>query len=1202
MRLTRIATAMIIAFSLFSVARGQGTTSKVTGVVSDPSGAVVPGAMVKLTNEGTGITFETESSATGIYVFEAVQVGVYTITVELPGFKRAVLAGNRVNIGVPTTVNVTLQLGQASETVTVTGASEIVQTSTSGNIGSVIEQRVLQDLPIVGTRGRNPLDLVLTQPGVVAGANTGGGVHVHGTRDRAWNFTLDGIDTNETSAGGSNFSPLRTNPDSLAEFRILSSNPSAEYGRSSGAQVAMVTRSGGNDFHGGVFWFYRTPRLNANEWENNLDGIGKRQFVQHIPGFSAGGPIIKNKTFFFTNWQWLRTRESRARTRTVYTADARKGIWRYVVGGRNRPAGVAGASIDSSGNVLPGINVGTYSLTANDPENKGLSQPVQSELADTPLPNNWTVGDGLNTAGYSFTALQREKQYDATYKIDHVINSRNAVFFRHSWGSQDTVCDTVNGGEERFPGTGCVVNTERSPYNWAANWRWSPSSLITNELVVGMNHFTFNFVIPTSDVTRPTYTSVPVTLPRSYDVGNLRTIDTFQVVDNFSYIRGAHSFKFGINFRYQKHTDERGSVAGQNVGPYVNFSTGINTVDPATFKIPANIDTTFDRPALQSSINFLLGRVGQISQGFVAAGNEYAPGGTLFIFDARYPEMDFYWQDTWKVRRNLTIDLGLRLEMKLHPRQPDDRILTPNQAVKVGATASNTLTWGPGKLFDNDLNNWGPSIGVAWDPFGRGKTSVRANFRVAYDRLSTFGPSSAIYQSAPGQTLGVVNTDFGQAGGRLSNLPALAPPAGSSPSDGLTPPPLSLNAITVMDPDFRFPKTNMWSLSIQHEVWNRTVAQITYVGNRGVGLSGGYDVNQMDIWNTGFIEAFKTVKAGGESDLMNKLLEPDSRRRTGESGSQMVRRLYASTLNLNSVGALADSINSRIQGGRSIPDLAGFGPYFFIPYPQFSNGLFVLDSNDYSAYHALELSLERQFSAGYAFLVGYTFSKSLDSRSFDPVFTRVSSGSGQTASGTPYDLNNRRLNYALSDFDRTHVLQARWIYDLPFGLGRRWMNSGIAGKALGGWGLSGFMTIQTGRPFTVYGGSNTLSNLPQTPADCSGCGRDLGTVYDDASGYKFYFNSAERGGFSTPEAGALGNTGRNYFRGPGSFNMDLGILKRTYLTESHFLEFRAEFTNLTNTPTFGFPTTGITSSTFGRIRDNVISGSRKIQMALKFYF
>ncbi|MGH9660857.1 MAG: carboxypeptidase regulatory-like domain-containing protein, partial [Bryobacteraceae bacterium] len=376
---------------------GQGTTSRATGVVQDSTSSVIAGAAVRLINEGTNATFTASTSEAGVYVFEAVQPGRYTVTVEAPGFKKYTARGNAVSIGQPMTVNVTLEIGAVTESIEVSGAAEAVQTSTSGNLGNVFTGELIRDLPIVGTRGRNPLDLVARQPGVVSGSNTGGGVHVHGARDRAWNFTLDGIDINETSAGGSNFAPLRANPESLAEFKILTGNFTAEYGRNSGGQVAMITRSGTNDLHGTGFWFYRTPRLNANEWENNINRLGKRQFVQHIWGGSVGGPIIRNKTFYFANTQLLRARESAVVDRTVYTAEARRGNLRYVRGGRNFPAGVLNATIDASGNVLPGQNIGTYNTAGSDPQRIGLNPATQAIINRTPLPNNFTGGDGLNT-------------------------------------------------------------------------------------------------------------------------------------------------------------------------------------------------------------------------------------------------------------------------------------------------------------------------------------------------------------------------------------------------------------------------------------------------------------------------------------------------------------------------------------------------------------------------------------------------------------------------------------------------------------------------------------------------------------------------------------------------------------------------------------------------------------------------------------
>jgi len=1201
-----VTVCLITAWSA-APARAQGTTSRVVGTVTDASGAVIPGATVILTNDKTGVSFETVTSGTGNYTFEAVQVGDYTVAVQLQGFKKFVSSGNRVNIGTPTTVNAVLEAGGLEESVEVRATSQLVQTSTSGNLGTTFDQRTIESLPILGGRGRNPLDLVLTQPGVVSGANTGGGVHVNGARDRSWNFTLDGIDTNETSAGGSNFSPLRTNPDALAEFKVLTGNQTAEYGRNSGGQVAMITRSGTNDFSGTAFYFDRRPEYNANEWENNIDQLEKRNFTQKMPGFSIGGPILRNRTFFFVNSQWLTAQQTQSVTRTVYTDLARQGIFRYVVGGRNRPAGVSDASVDQNGSVLPGVSVGNYSIAANDPEGLGLDPTIQRLVNMTPLPNNFTTGDGLNTAGFTYVAPEEEEQFDFVTKVDHTFNVENSAFVRISKGYQNTNCDSVNGGLPRFPGFTCVVNTERSPYNWAGNWRWNPGSNLVNELVVGQNHFTFDFTIPTADPSQPTLIAPLITDPETFETGNLRTIDTWQIVNNLSWLKGAHSVKFGTNIRFQQHTDIRGSVAGENVSPIVTFSPSDNAVDPATFGIPGNINTQFDRPRLQGEINYLLGRVGEIAQGFVQQGDSFAPGGTTFNFEANFPEIDIYAQDTWKPRSNLTIDAGLRWEAKLAPSNPDNLIRRPNQRVAVGEAPSNTLRWEEGDLYDSDWNNFAPSVGVAWDPNDDGRSVVRGNYRMAFDRINTFVLSSSIFQSMPGLTTSVVNTSFGQAGGRLRDgLPGLQPTV--SPSDFLQPPPASASLITVMDTEFQTPVTHAWALSYQREVWAQTLFEIAYVGRRAENLFGAYDVNQADLRNNGFLEAFNQVAAGGDSALINQLLAPDTRRRAGESGSDMLRRLFEDDLELNNVAGVADALASRIQGGRTLPELAGFGPFFFFPYPQFASGVRVIDSNDYSRYHALELKLDRRFADGYSYLLGYTLSRSKDTRSYDPAFTTVSGGANQSASSTPFDIHNRDLNFALSDFDRTHVFQAQLVYELPFGQGRRFAGgvNRLADVLIGGWTLSGQFVAQSGRPMTVYAGSNTMSNIVQTPANCEGCSSDFGSVHEevDSSGNAivWYFQPDERSRFSIPAPGEFSNVGRNFFRGPGGWNLNLSLAKRTRLVGDQILEIRADSTNVFNHPTFGFPTLTQTSSIFGRIRNGVISGSRKVMLGVKYYF
>jgi hypothetical protein len=1195
----------LLALSLCFSAFAQGTTSRLLGVVQDATGAAIPAAKVTLTNEGTGVSFTTQSSNSGAYGFDAIQSGSYTVTVEASGFSKAVARGNQVTIGQPATVNVKLEIGQMTQSVEVSGSAELVQTSTSGNLGNLISQQAVADLPIVTTRGRNPLNLVFMQPGVVSGGNTGGGSNVHGARDRAWNYTLDGIDVNDSSQGGSETTSFRVNPDMLSEVRVLTGNNTAENGRNSGGQVAMVTRSGSNEIHGNGFWFYRTPRLNANEWENNLNNVGKAQLEQNIFGGGIAGPIIKNKTFFFFEIQALRARSSTLTQRTVYTEQARQGILRYVKGGRNQPAGVSGASIDANGNVLPGLSIGTYNVAGMDPQKLGLDPSIQAMFKDMPLPNNFNVGDGLNTAGYNFTPLASERQHDQTLKIDHVFNSKNTLYGRVAWGRDNSNCDIVNSGQPVYPGGPCLVNTLRGPRNFAFNWRFNPNPSMTNEFVVGQNRYDPIFGQPSS-LEKVSIASAPVDTTWQYYFGNQRVVSTWQVVDNFAFFRGSHSFKAGFNLRRVREEDQRGSVAGLNAAEEINFSTAINTVDPTVFGLPADLNTSFDRPNFQSNINFLLGRIGQIDRGFVAKGDQWTK--STFQFDTRYPEYEFYGQDTWKIRPNFTLDYGLRWEIRLSPSTPANNILVPNQPVVAGAAPSNTIQWVPGNLFKNQLGNFGPSIGFAWDPFKTGKTSIRGNYRMAYDRINTFVIASQILPNLPGAAYAAINQDFGLSGGRLRNLPDLLPTT-AKPSSLTQPAPFAATSNTVVDPNLKTPRTNQWSIDIQHEIAKNTVLDVAYVGRRGYHLLGAYNANQAQIFNNGFLDAFKTIKAGGESALLNNLLKADTRLNAGETASAMIRRLYASNLNLNSVGQLAGLLGTRLQSGQNVTALSAGQPFYFIPYPQFSAsstaGLSVLDSNDFSTYNALEVQLERRLSRGISFHVGYTWAKSLDTRSFDPTITVVGTGNASTAGSTPFDINNRRLNYAPSDFDRRHSLQTNWVVELPFGKGKHFLGnaSSVLDRIVGGWELTGFGRVTSGRPFTVWAGTNTVSNVNQSTANCTGCGRGDGTPFlDSASGLIWFFNAAQRAKLTAPGAGEFGTLGRNAFVGPHYFVLNSSLLKRVAITERIKMEFRGEATNLTNSVCFNAPTTDITSSTFGRIRDSTSSGSRKIQIGAKISF
>jgi hypothetical protein len=287
----------------------------------------------------------------------------------------------------------------------------------------------------------------------------------------------------------------------------------------------------------------------------------------------------------------------------------------------------------------------------------------------------------------------------------------------------------------------------------------------------------------------------------------------------------------------------------------------------------------------------------------------------------------------------------------------------------------------------------------------------------------------------------------------------------------------------------------------------------------------------------------------------------------------------------------------------------GFSPFFFQKYPQFAGGLNVFDTNDYSNYHGLQVIFKRRIQNGLGFQFAYTFSKSLDNRSWDPSLSTISTGSVQSASSTPFDNRNRRINYSYSDFDRRHVFQGTYVYELPFGKDK-WLatNNKVIDYIVGGWQLAGTVVLMSGRPFTVYSGSTTLSNVVQATANCNGCPRDLGQLVLE-NGRNYWFDAAARAMFGAnlpgqaiPLPGQLGNTGRNYFIAPRYFQTDASLSKKFKITERFNFDLRVDARNLTNNPSFDNPTALITSGTWGRINDSVTNNARRIQLSGKLNF
>src|ERR1700704_5675388 len=418
--LIRTLTALVIFVVCAVTAIAQTGTSNITGTVRDTAGAVVPGATVTAKNDATGVTSTQTTNDSGVYAFTALPVGNYTISIEKQGFKTLQNTKNALEVGTPLTVDAALEIGSVSETVTVTGGTEQLQTA-NATIGNVVEQKAIEALPL---NGRNPLTLLLLEPGVVQRSfgGAGSGVHVNGARDRAYNVTIDGIEANESSVPNPVSNLYRITPDNVQEFKVTTNNATAEEGRNSGASISIATRSGTSEFHGTGFLFFRNEGLNSNEFFANARKLAKPLIRMGQYGFEMGGPIKKNKTFFFGGYQYNRVDFTQPIDQTfgfpvVYTAEARSGIFRYFVPDSANPLVINGTTITRNSTLLVNPTTGallvplcatatslrcvrTYDArTTGVGGNNTLARPLDATVASLfkayPIPNNFAAtGDG----------------------------------------------------------------------------------------------------------------------------------------------------------------------------------------------------------------------------------------------------------------------------------------------------------------------------------------------------------------------------------------------------------------------------------------------------------------------------------------------------------------------------------------------------------------------------------------------------------------------------------------------------------------------------------------------------------------------------------------------------------------------------------------------------------------------------------------
>ncbi|HKS10171.1 MAG TPA: carboxypeptidase-like regulatory domain-containing protein [Pyrinomonadaceae bacterium] len=1204
------AALLVGVFALTAFA--QGGTSTVRGTVKDPQGNVVAGANVKLISVGTAAERSTTTSEEGIFGFEAVQVGDYRLEVEAGGFKKGVVTDIHALIASPVTLDVQLEIGNVSESVTVsTSSAELLVNREDGTLGTNFVNKQITQLPLEARSVPNLLTLqtAATRDGYVAGA-----------RADQTNVTLDGVDINEAQTNSvtsgtadpangtaidnltpSNGTVLRLNADAIEEFRVQTTNPNANQGRSAGAQVSLVTKGGTNDWHGSAFEFYRTSAFQANDFFNNAAGVSRAPLIRHTFGGSLGGPIVKDRAFFFYSFEGDRIQRSVSVVRNVPLASLGQGLVRY----RNPEGGVTTLTPANIADIFPEVGTNPAAISF-------LAQAAAKYPA-----NDFTIGDQFNTAGFRFNAPTPVKRNSHTAKFDFNLTSKQQAFLRTS-----VIYDVIT-RERQFPDTP-APNIWSHPMGIAAGHTWTITNNVVNTFRYGYtreafsqqgdsaaNSISFRFVFSPFQFSR--------TLTRITPVHNF--------TDDLSWVKGNHTIAFGTNLR---------SISNKRVSFANSYDDAIT--NPSFFlgggsSISNPIDDVFpiqgSAVGVQNAVTAIIGRFSQYSGNFIFDHDGNLQDiGTPSEREFATQEYDWYGQDSWKITPNLTLTYGMRYTLsrpvyekngfEVRTDIPLSEVFELRQAAAArGENFVQPLTLvlsGPANnaapLYSWDKNNFQPRVAVAWSPsfgdgflgkiFGRNHQSVfRGGFAitndyygqqlaVSFDLNNTLGFSSSDGISANTydffDSLAPLFTGLNQS---IRTLPNISTPGNISfprtqPFNS-NPAFQSARIESTLDSAIRAPINYSWNFTYERELPKGLVIQTSYIGRMARNLIAARDVmalnNLVDPksgmdWYTaaGMLEQFR--RAGTPIDQIPNIpwfqnMLPTSILLDGNpvSFAQAMDEIYFGTCcdvfptyNLSQTQAVyAVALNFYGNDWTDTQDVIedGLGRNIFF-HPQYG-ALSAFSSIARSNYHAGTLSIRERLGRSLTMDFNYTLSHSMDD---------ASGLQTSDAFGGAFILNplRQRDNFANSDFDVRHIINANAVWELPFGRGRRYFSgvNKLANAFLGGWQMSGIFRWNSGLPmFSPYDDARWATNWN---AQSSGvrirpiesCPTQGGKLFGDClfEAYKSWRGAS---------AGETGD--RNVLRLPGYVNLDMGLSKSFDMpwSETQKLQIRFEVFNVTNT-------------------------------------
>ncbi len=1144
MSLSRTVLVALLALILPKALDAQIPAARIEGTVQNSAGTGIAGAAVTATLTGTPWSTRVETDDGGRFSFPALPPGSYTVTAQAKGLRPVTHEGVPAVMAGAVAEDFVLTPGEATEGETVQARQGRLDTLESAPGGAFLGHE-LGALPLLD---RNPLDLAVFQAGVEIRGGDSGSSHVNGNRLGSNNVTLDGLDVNDAVEPRLGLSVTGINPDSIGLFSVVTSLAKAEFGRNAGAQVLLSTRGGETRWHGSAFDYFRNKALNANDFFNNSGNLSRPKYNQNRFGVSAGGPVGDSGIFVLGNYEGRRTAHETVRNRTVLTAEAREGIFRWTAPG--------------------GSSLSSFDIVRNDPRGLGIDPQVASVLKLMPEPNNEDVGDTVNTAGYRFNSGDGSHSDQVTFRADRAVSPGHHLFFRYNWSD---ISGVDAAADARYPDS-AEGTTEQRSQGFAGGSDWVVSPRTVNQFRAGYRTAEVNLDRP-ARLSGPMFLANSWTDPVDPSFGRRRNSPVTQFEDNLTQARGNHTLKAGADFRYtrQKSSNQAGTW------PDVTLARANGNVPATSIGPSGSTITQSDRQVFENLYNDLLGRMDRVTQTFYGDLQSYLGPGSAGVRDFAFREYGVFLQDDWKFRPNVTLNVGVRYELGGVPSERDGIIGALDQAGSIGPTAhiANFTVQRGSAWYKKDANNFAPRAGFAWSPRNSSKMVVRGGFGLFFDRL----PGTAanfVNDNTPGSFVTV--TSYPNAAGgdlRLSDgVPSASPPG----TPVLTLPSTRSTSAAVFLQDLETGYVRHFNLSIQREVVRDTFLEVGYAGQRGRSLFMNADLNQLKI-DGGFLQAFKEIqnfRAGGTPVSSTNALV----KMFGSVGAA-VRAMGGSALDQGLAGSAADTVDRLFYGNYASASVSDF---YLRNFPQYDR--FVVGTNDgRSSYDSLQVSA-RRISGPLKVYAHYTWSKSLDNVP----------GGNCAACALPIDSFVPEANRAPSDTDRPRVFNSWLLYMLP----RPEADANVFKRMISGWTVGVLSVWENGERFSVSSGLETARAGIASRADYAGSNK-AGALIRASDGV-YWFSADDLGNFSLPAAGQVGSSGRNAFIGPNYFNFDMSLVKSFAVRGRSRVSVRAEVYNVLNHTNFGVPGSNLSELTsFGRF-SSVRGYPRQIQAAVRFDF